>query len=282
MANTTGKANLPPILRAPVEIRLLIYQHLLVARTNTTPNKYDYHEYEKSSRVRQNLDYFLSFRNAPCFKSKNGEILHRSTHMVRHRMYGACTPVMYKCINNPGIDASILSANRQIYHEASEILYGTYTFDFDTHIEACVPFMTDRTPSSRDWIRGVSIVKRALPYDKVFDQCEWADMCLVLSSMLALTQLSLGVVAGKPMAGWGGIKALQKHHFQNLIPRMDRLEWIEDLAKIKGLKQLDIRACVEHCQPPVSEGLHFFVAFSASIEAGFSEYLTERLIEQRA
>lgn len=280
----------PSFLSLPLEIRYLIYEHLLIGddpacaslSSPTTVQKVaatpDYHLYEPSTSPTSPTIHVLQIRNSTPTPGPNNS--RRSWYKIRSDRFRArCMDATYAVSNLPTIHAAILCVSRQIHHEAVPILYSHYTFDFDTHVEACAPFLGDLTPLARSCIRRVGVVKRALPYDKEFDRCEWSNMCRCLQTHLSLAQLSLGIVAGKPgSVGWDGVPRFPKQDFGFMCTRMDEMEWVEHVAGIKGLDRIDIRACVEHCPAPMSSAMGFFVAFSASIEEGFREYLTERML----
>lgn len=282
----------PPFLRLPLELRLIIYNQLLVAETFIFPSVQnlmctpDYHIYEASAKEVSSLqDKVLSFRNVgpPTFSAQTHEGKRRATYKIRSGRFRArCIDVTYSCINTPDIYTNILGVNRQIHNEAATVLYSSYTFDFDSNIEACVPFLMDLTPFSRSCISQIGVVKRALPYDKDFDRCEWRNMCRYIANHLSLTALSLGVVSGKPVIGGNNIEPFPEIAFDSIIRKhkRDEMSWARDLMKIRGLQNLAIRACIEHCPPPGSDAMTFFVEFSASVESGFSDYLTAQMISQ--
>ncbi|TKA61104.1 hypothetical protein B0A49_09618 [Cryomyces minteri] len=286
-------------LRLPTEIRLMIYELLLVPSSTTIATNAStiacpgYHEYEQSSPRTPDSIPTLTFRSIDQKHYQQSLLLSaetqsfprlRSAYTIRDRFRGFCSATTYNLTSNPGIHAAILSVNRQIHDEAAEMLYGAYQFDFDTHIEAIAPFLNDLTAFSRSCIKRVSLVKRALPYDKDFDRCEWRSVCQYLSNPaenhIAPTHLSLGVVAGKPGPdGWDDVRSFTSEEFR-WIAELDTMEWIKVLMAVKSLKSLDVRACVEHCPPPMSNAMAEYVAFSASIDGGFAEYIKAEMLMQ--
>lgn len=280
-----------PFMKLPCEIRLIIYNLLLVYETNAirTPIadpmvvSAGYHIYEKTSEDTDPSKHVLSIRteSPTLYSSRNAQNLSRRSrtpyHVRSDRFRARCMESTYTVINNPGIHAGILSVNRQIHSEAASVLYSSYTFDFDTAIEAVVPFLSDLTLQSRSHIKRLSIVKRALPYDKEFDRCEWANVCRFLTTNMSLAQLSLGIVAGKPFSGWDGLALFTKSDFARMS-MYEGMEWTRQLMAIKGLKSLDIKAFVEHCPQPMSNSMAFFVNFSASIETGFADFMRSEMI----
>lgn len=193
----------------------------------------------------------------------------------------------YHCINTPRIESSgIMRVNKQIHAEVAECLYSGYTFDFDTHVEAIVPFLADLTPFARSCIKSVRIVKRALAYQKEFDKCEWSGALRALtdsSSNISLRRLELGVVAGRPGEnGWDRVATYCARDFE-LLRTQDGMEWMQYLLDFGGLKELDVQAVVEHCPPPTSSSaMANYVRFSASVEGGFREWLQGQLLPQIA
>jgi hypothetical protein len=279
-------ARIPPFLRVPLEIRYLIYEHLLVAESTVDAARRrllsmpDQHEYEKIG----DLSRVVSIRNLhpsdyrwTSFRQKL-----RSSYSIRSGSpLERFLKTTYTCVSGMNIHPAVLGVNHQVHDEAAKILYGAYTFDFDTNVEACVPFLRDLTPSSRRGIKRVSLVKRAPTYDQSFDRLEWSNMCTYVAQNMALSQLSLGIVALKPYVGSEFVQPMDKEALKATCG-LDVMEWIKSLTSIKGLQQLNVRACTERCPPPMSKTMDFFLAFSASVERGLAEYLTEHMIQQAA
>ena len=184
----------------------------------------------------------------------------------------------YHLIQNPGIDASILCTNRQIHAEASHVLYSQHTFGFGADIDSVVPFFSDLTPEALSSIKRISLFKRALPYTKDSDRCEWRNACAFISENMKITQLDLVIEGGKPQQQWQSREAYTKADF-GLIVDFEGMEWAKQISAIKGLEVLNVRAHLEHCPPPTnSRAMAFFVDFSANIEKGFTEWLKEKML----
>jgi hypothetical protein len=185
----------------------------------------------------------------------------------------------YHCVNIPRIESNLalLRTNKQIHAEAAELLYGSYTFDFDTHVEAIAPFFADLTAFSRSCIKSVRIVKRALAYQKEFDKCEWSGAMSALTNPrngIALRNLELGIVAGRPGPnGWDDIAPYSVGDFR-ILREQEGMEWIQYLLEFKGLQGMEVDAVIEHC-PPVTSSTNManYVRFSASVEGAFREWL---------
>ncbi|MCJ1413267.1 hypothetical protein MMC19_007371 [Ptychographa xylographoides] len=183
----------------------------------------------------------------------------------------------YCLIGNHGLSTSILGVNKQIHREGCHVLYSSHVFDFDKNVESIIPFFGDLTPIALLSVRRISIVQRALPYIKEFDRCEWRSVCKFIARNLELDHLVLGVLGGVPESRWVVEDPIEKTAFRH-ITRIEGMEWVTELAAIKGLRNLDVKAYMEHCPPPQSIAMAFFVNFSASIETGFAEYLRELMI----
>ena len=244
-------------LTLPSEIRLAIYdilltnhQHKVLNIRSEDPAKYELNK-EEQCRTPYRI---MSDR----FRSRSIE-------------------TSYTLLFNPGIYASILSVNKQIHQEAAHVLYSSHIFDFYTDIESVVPFLSDLTPSTRTSIKRINITKRALPYVKNFDSCEWRSVCEFVSKNMKLTQLGLGILGGKTAIPYSEGDIYAKSDFST-ITTFEGMDWVTQLAAIKGLENLDVKAHLQHCPVPVSNAMAFFVNFSASIEYGFAEYLRELMV----
>jgi hypothetical protein len=181
----------------------------------------------------------------------------------------------YTSTNNPGIHASILSVCQRTHIEGAEVLYGSYAFDFSTDIEAIPPFISDLTDIAKHHLRRLGLVKRALPYDRDFDCAEWRTATYYIASMPEIRVLNLGVIAGRPGPnGWDDVQDWSRHDFECWTKRSwSGLEWVKDLARIRT-KKVNVRAIVEHCPPPMSEMMSFWVGISKSVdEGGFGEWV---------
>jgi hypothetical protein len=190
----------------------------------------------------------------------------------------------YHCINNPRIEdnLAIMRTNTLIHTEVCELLYGHYTFDFDTHVEAVIPFLADLTPYARSCIKSIRIVKRALPDEKEFDRCEWSNAMRYLTTRgnnIKLRRLQLGIVAGRPgSTGWDRIPKYSAKDCA-LLAQGHGMEWMQYLLEITDLESLDVRAIVQNCASASSSAtMAHYVRFSASVETGFAEFLRSRLL----
>lgn len=296
-----------PFLRLPAELRLQIYALLVLPRSPSDlipsedkkhSSSRDYYDYVKKQydsdrpimadlknptlliRTIEGTQY--EARYGP--KSPRSEQI-RSTYKVRaDRFRARCMSTTYHCLNNPRFEENlgILCTNKQIHAEAAELLYSSYTFDFDTHVEAMYTFLNDLTPFSRGCIRSVRLVKKPLPYDKEFDRAEWNTAMRYLtaaSSNINLRRMEFGIVAGRPGPhGWDRIPTWTAADF-GLLRDMDGMQWLQYLLEVKGLQELDVTSIVEHCPPATnSMAMANYIRFSASVETGFAQFLREKLL----
>ncbi|KAK3705344.1 hypothetical protein LTR37_013317 [Vermiconidia calcicola] len=307
-SRSRGNATQSPFLRLPAEIRLQIYALLVLPRRpsdlipsyekveSSAQDSFDYDRRERGTdrawaanlsnpvlliRTIEGNRYAQRYGpNKPRGEHK------RSDYTVRADRYRLrCMKTTYHCVNNPRIEdhLGILRANKQIHAEAADLLYSSYTFDFDTHVEAIIPFLNDLTPFARSCVKSMRFVKRGLAYDKEFDRAEWTSAMRYLtssSSNIHLRRLQLGIVAGRPGAnGWDRIATYQPQDF-TLLRDHEGMQWMQYLLELRGLQELDVSAVVEHCAPATnSMAMANFIRFSASIESGFAQYMRDAVVQ---
>jgi len=292
-------------LRLPTEIRLQIYQLLVLPRehdellpsytkiTASAPDFFDYDQVVPGTTRLASADLrkpTLRFRTIDPLRhdTRMGRIEDqhvRSTYSVHcDRFRARCLGTTYHCVNSPNLSdcVGLMRANKQIHEEVAELLYSHYAFDFDNHVEAIVPFLQDLTPFSRSCVKSIRVVKRSLAYEKEFDKCEWANAMQCLSCPeigLGLQSLDLGIVAGRPGPnGWDMFPAYSATEF-GWLKDMEGMEWLRDLLEIKGLRALNVNAIVEHCPPATtSRAMAGYIRFSSSIESGLSEFLQREML----
>jgi len=298
-----------PFLKLPTEIRLHIYSLLVLPRRasdllpsyeKVNASTHDSFDYDKKvpgtdqsgitdlARPTLLIRTIDPERHRKQYPSDRPQPL-RSTYSVRcDRFRSACRPTTYHCVNNPRLEdqLALLRTNQQIHAEAAELLYSTYTFDFDTHVEAIVPFLSDLTQFARSCLKSLRLVKRALAYEKDFDRAEWSTALRYLTSAsasISLNRLELGIVAGRPGGnGWDRIAAYTAQDFR-LLRQLEGMEWMQYLLEIEGLRELVVRAVVEHCPPATtSMAMAGYIRFSASVETGFAEFLVGELVGVQA
>lgn len=168
-----------PFFRIPIEIRIQIYHLLLTNHDHPT----------------------LSIRteNACLWELRESEPRRRTKYRyVADRFRARTAESTYHILQNPGIYPAILCTNRQIHSEASDVLFSHHIFDFGTEIESIIPFFFDLTPIALISVKRINLLKRALPYTKDYDRCEWANACAFISQKMSISQLDLMIEGGRP------------------------------------------------------------------------------------
>ncbi|KAL8911623.1 MAG: hypothetical protein Q9171_003230 [Xanthocarpia ochracea] len=264
---TTLECSVSPLLRLPAEIRRYIYQLLLAPGT----------------------EGLIPIRTEPpeLYKARNACLARRRTRfrVISDRVRSSSSETTYMGYKPPDIDTGILAVCRQIHGEACHTLYSQHTFDFDIDIESMVPFFRDLTPAALASIRSIRFVKRALPYCKDFDKCEWRTACAYLANQTKLRRVILAVVGGRPspirgalVGHWEQQGPWSMKDFDHII-QSERMEWARQLMSIKNLRTLEVVAALEHCPPPRSKDMVFFANFTVNIEIGFSAYLKRVMVD---
>jgi len=149
------------LLAIPPELRLIIYDMLL-----TDPN-YDsdavdttsiaarwrsvapeYHDYEAPSKdvstaIKTSRPIIRIRTEDPAAYELRQPCHHKRARFVirSDRFRARCMWTTYHLLSGPDLTTQVLLANARIHAEAAKLLYSSYTFDFDTHVEAIVPFL---------------------------------------------------------------------------------------------------------------------------------------------
>ena len=250
---------MPGLLSIPIELRLMIYALLLNPDGSKT----------LSIRAEDPTLFGATEAATPRKRSK--------FRIMSDRFRARSILTSYRLTSQADICSSIVCVSRQIHDEAAKFLYSEHAFDFDTDIESIVPFFQDLTPMALASIARVNIVKRALPYVKEFDRCEWRNMCAYMSKNMQLAQLGLGIAGGRPVWWTEAPETFQSEDFR-MISDLEGMEWVNEIATITDLHVLDVKAHLAHCPVPTSDAMAFFIHFSSSIETGFAEYLRAQMV----
>ncbi|KAI1330962.1 hypothetical protein F5Y16DRAFT_361741 [Xylariaceae sp. FL0255] len=219
--------DLPPLLRIPAELRLMIYSFLFNSgfgnegSTDTCarkpPNtificngqraidpadKYRRSKYYVLSRFNYGqhrcyeTTYFLSDYQATtagftscCSISQMHQQSCRRSGMAEEMGMGL-----------PSFCVPLMRACRKIYTETAAVLYGAHTFDFGSHVEAVAPFLSDLTPATRALVTSVALAKtNTCPaWDCESARAEWRACCAYLRDHASVTSLRLSVQVGRP------------------------------------------------------------------------------------
>jgi hypothetical protein len=248
----------PGLMRVPPEVRMLIYEYL----------------FEDAGNQR------LKIRNASPTKVQHSEERVRSQYYVLDRsLHRRCYKTTYQ-LDTAGTSfcAALMRVNRQIYAETSYLVYGRHAFDFGSDIEAVEPFLADLTPPSRRLIGEISLYKRGPVPLYENDRSEWRSVCRCLQRNGEIRKLRLVVQGGRPSGNWEGPKELTARDFKLLAEiKHESLDWVSELAKVRGIQELEVLPDVHYCPPPTSSSMLIFAAFSASIEKGLAEFLKTQL-----
>ncbi|KAI0151990.1 hypothetical protein F4776DRAFT_599734 [Hypoxylon sp. NC0597] len=247
-----------PLMRAPTEVRMIIYAYLFDDGGNKK----------------------LRIQNAGAGKLPKMEDRVRSRYyMLERSFHRRCYETTYR-LETEGVSfcTSIMRVNKKIYEETSYLIYGSHTFDFGCHIEAVEPFLSDLTPPSRQLIREISLYKRGPvpPYDN--DRGEWRNVCRFLQEHGSIKKLRLVLQGGRPSTAWEGPQEFTATDLKLLYDiKHESLDWIGELTRIKGIEELEVLPDVQYCPPPSSSNMIIFAALSASIERGLTEFLRTQL-----
>ncbi|KAI1386895.1 uncharacterized protein F4822DRAFT_328935 [Hypoxylon trugodes] len=247
-----------PLMRVPAEVRMIIYSYL----------------FDDGGNKR------LRIQNAGAGKlPKTDDRIRTRYYMLERSIHRRCFETTYR-LESDGVSfcASIMRVNKKIYEETAYLVYGGHTFDFGCHIEAVEPFLSDLTPPSRQLIREIALYKRGSvpPYDN--DRCEWRNVCRFLEDHGSIKKLRLVVQGGRPSATWDGPEEFTASDLKLLYDiKHESLDWVGELARVKGIEELEILPDVQYCPPPSSTNMIIFAALSASIERGLTEFLRMQL-----
>jgi hypothetical protein len=247
-------------MRIPSEIRFMIYDLLLDDHGNKT----------------------FEIRNEESLKYRaRGAHIRRGYQILARDLVRASKPTTYTLVTKTDMYPSIMAVNRKIYQETSHILYGNRIFSFGRDIESMVPFFSDMTKQNRPLIKEIALVKQGSVYCRDYDQCEWNNICEFVKENMQVETLKLVVEGGRPSCGWDEVPEYTVSDFKTLSNvKYEHLEWVWELLSIKGIRKLDLSSEIRHCPPSHSSGMSFFVAFSASIEKAFAEFLRSEMVTE--
>lgn len=249
--------DLPYLLRIPAEIRMQIYGYLL---NNGGPDTFTI---KNKPRRRSNADstHLKKFRRS-------------KYHVLERSMMRRSYETTYHLASEHDIHAAILAVNRKIREEASHYLYGKNSFHFGHELEAVVPFFADKTPSTRDLVKNITLHKRGPCSMTETDSYEWTGICRFLKMQPKLERLRLVVEGGQPRMGWEGPQELSISDMRLLYAtRHECLEWARDLAEVEVIGDIEIVAYMNTIPQPKSNAMFIYAAFSASIETSLVEFL---------
>ncbi|KAI1347584.1 hypothetical protein F5Y01DRAFT_318567 [Xylaria sp. FL0043] len=207
-------------------------------------------------------------------------------HIIDRSFNRRCVEITY-CMVNKGacICAALMRVNRTVYAETAQLVYGEHTFDFGCDVEAVKPFLSDLTPATRRLVTRLALYKKGpWLYDCWSDRCEWRTMCTYLRDHGSVEYLRLVVQAGRlaetAQRDWEeeGPRELTSKDIALLVDiRHDTLHWVGDIVRLRGLRGVEVVPDFCTVPPPQTSNMFVFLAFSASVDAGLREFLSERL-----
>lgn len=159
------------LTRLPVELRIMIYEHLLghaLFHVVSLPGRMGVfkclipHSAESDYR-------------RTCIPLKRTY----STDGVRHPFLPSSMASLYPSVNLPISRLPLLQTCRQIYVESIDILYATNTFDFE-HPEYFIWFVRAVRPSKLAVIASLQVIWHPATYNLT----KWSDMCTIIATQM--------------------------------------------------------------------------------------------------
>ncbi|KAL9568419.1 hypothetical protein ACKAV7_007469 [Fusarium commune] len=147
----------PMLLRIPPEIRMLIYDYLL----DNGGTK------DISIRNQSKCEYEARRLNT---KRSAYHIMERTIAKKSYKTTYCADPHPRRSMHT-----AVMHINRKIREEASHYLYTKHAFHFGEDLEALVPFLTDKTPRTRDLVREISLYKRSPTNVMEPDSYDWSS-----------------------------------------------------------------------------------------------------------
>ncbi|KAI0018485.1 hypothetical protein F4780DRAFT_794577 [Xylariomycetidae sp. FL0641] len=302
-----------PLLRAPVEVRMLIYAYLFTPPGADTAVRIRNGGAGKQAAAgpgRTRTRYWALDRSIHRRSYETTYICASFPSPSPSSSSSSCSP---PCMpyhrtqaerNDPATEtefcAPLLRTCRLVYNETTPLVYGAHPLDFGGDVEALAPFFADLTPASRRLVRQVRVARRApAAVAGEGDRARWRGACAALRGAFApgcggegeddeeeeerekrRRSLVLTVHGGRPAEPWDGPARLSAAEIKLLADvKHDALEWTAELvAQLRGLLgRLEVRAQVGYCRPAVSSNMIVFAALSASIETGLAQFLRSEL-----
>ncbi|KAI1146723.1 hypothetical protein F4825DRAFT_181257 [Nemania diffusa] len=298
-----------PLMSIPAELRLMIYEYLFDAGSHPAtigeeagPNKKAAGRsaaFEKTISIR-NSETTAPFPPTQCTlcgapkpsppppttttttttATTKAKTPTRSRYrIVQRSFHRRCVETTYRTANEGAyFCTALMRACRALAAETAHALYGAHVFDFGADVEAVRPFLSDLAPATRGLVRRVSLYKRGpWLFDSWSDRCEWKGMCTYLRDHASVEHLRLVVQAGRLREDVEQ-RALSSEDLALLVDiRHDALDWIGDLARLRNLADVEVLPDFCTVPPPQTSNMFVYLAFSASVDKGFREFLRGRL-----
>ncbi|RSL56754.1 hypothetical protein CEP54_008626 [Fusarium duplospermum] len=221
----------PNFVRIPLEIRMMIYEHLLGGDGSN--------QISIRSQLLKNI-------------SDAGSKPQRTLYPILSKSIGQpAYTVTYALNSNHPIYTAILSVNRVIREEGSYYLYGRNVFRFGQDLDVVAPFLADRTPSTRDLIRSITLYKQIPINPTGHDSHGWTAICQSLGRLKQLTTLTIIVGCGRPQQPWDGPQELSVSDLRLLYStRHGVLDWVRELSGLDRVGNIIIAADVQPLAVP--------------------------------
>ncbi|KAI0907149.1 hypothetical protein F4823DRAFT_32930 [Ustulina deusta] len=300
-----------PFMSIPCELRLMIYAYLFDAGdtylntdtkgnpnsgTGIISNRKDKRAMSKTISIRNGESDTPSvhpecsqcgqYREHPDTASTTPKPTQTRTryHLIDRSFNRRCVETTYCMVNERAcICAALMRASRAVHAETTHLVYAGHTFDFGPDAEAVKPFLSDLSPATRRLVTRIALYKKGpWLYDCWSDRCEWRTMCTYLRDHAFVEHLRLVVQAGRlAEAREGeaeGPRELSSNDVALLVDiRHDTLHWVGDVVRLRGLRGVDVVPDFCTVPPPQTSNMFVFLAFSASVNTGFREFLSNRL-----
>ncbi|KAF2500367.1 hypothetical protein BU16DRAFT_614131 [Lophium mytilinum] len=298
-----------PFLRLPAEIRLMIYELLILPHSTKALEDDDPYTLPITTINPSNTAAPIAPRRT---------IYH--THPPRRGFLPIRSlPTTWTIKPHPSAAhlretlPSLLPLNRQIYTEAATVLHTAYTLSFGASIDAIGPFFHDLSPFGKRAVRKLSLTKQALPFVSSSREDDWRAACACLTALtnpadasvdidgsppavqeeplLNLTHFTLAVeTADQPSypSAWDLIAPATAAEFAQLAqmrredwalaPQADML-WAEEVRRIRVARGGVVRVESVGAQCPIvrAQNIRFWVKISKSIE-GFGDWMREGMV----
>ncbi|KAI0970761.1 hypothetical protein F4678DRAFT_461893 [Xylaria arbuscula] len=290
-----------PFMCVPPELRLTIYSYLFdageaVADTDHEGLCPESHTDRRTNRGKSRTILIRNRRDSATFQHHKRRPQQppsasktRSRYQVMDRSFRRRRIETTYGLENKGayFCTPLMRVNRAVWAETAHLVYAGHEFDFGPDVEAPKPFLSDLTPETRELVKRIAIYKRGpWLFDSWSDRCEWQTMCTYLCENASVEHLRLVVQAGHLEGGqeWN-FKEENRSHPRELSStdvallvdiRHDTLDWVGDLTRLSKVRELEVVPdfCTVPC--PQTSNMFLFMAFSASIDKGFKEFLRRR------
>lgn len=246
-------------MRAPAEVRMLIYSYLFDDGGNSRlslgiagPEQFP----KTDRRIRSR---FHVMENRPVQRRS-----YETTYFLQTKGVEFC--------------AALMRVNRTVYEETSMLVYARHAFDFGANYAVVQPFLSDLTPGSRALIGEMGLHKRGPFSSYEGDRAEWSRVCRFLQRECCIKKLRLVVQCGRPSRAWDGPREMTAAEFKLLADlKHESMEWATELAQVDGIEDVEVLPDIVYCPAPENSTMMVFAALTASMEKGLTEFLRSQL-----